>query len=144
MTISSIRITKKEKYMYFEATIKQEVEGKNNKFKLLIENASTFSEAEYKSLDYVGGKGDVVALKLMKRLMEIINTKRNEEEALYYANIESIFVDDNGKEKATKYVVGVYAKDIETATDRASEYMKEGLSDMQFMGIKLAKVENVI
>ena len=144
MIISSIRITKKEKYMYFEATIKQEVEGKNNKFKLLIENASTFSEAEYKSLDYVGGKGDVVALKLMKRLMEIINTKRNEEEALYYANIESIFVDDNGKEKATKYVVGVYAKDIETATDRASEYMKEGLSDMQFMGIKLAKVENVI
>ena len=130
--------------MYFEATIKQEVEGKNNKFKLLIENASTFSEAEYKSLDYVGGKGDVVALKLMKRLMEIINTKRKEEEALYYANIESIFVDDNGKEKSTKYVVGVYAKDIETATDRASEYMKEGLSDMRFMGIKLAKVENVI
>ena len=130
--------------MYFEATIKQEVEGKNNKFKLLIENASTFSEAEYKSLDYVGGKGDVVALKLMKRMMEIINFKSNEEEALYYANIESIFVDDNGKEKATKYVVGVYAKDIETATDRASEYMKEGLSDMQFMGIKLAKVENVI
>ena len=130
--------------MYFESTIKQEVEGKNIKFKLLIENASTFSEAEYKSLDYVGGKGDVVALKLMKRLMEIINTKRNEEEALYYANIESIFVDDNGKEKATKYVVGVYAKDIETATDRASEYMKEGLSDMRFMSIKLAKVENVI
>lgn len=144
MIISSTRITKKGKYMYFEATIKQEVEGKNNKFKLLIENASTFSEAEYKSLDYVGGKGDVVALKLMKRLMEIINTKRNEEEALYYANIESIFVDDNGKEKSTKYVVGVYAKDIETATDRASEYMKEGLSDMRFMGIKLAKVENVI
>lgn len=130
--------------MYFEATIKQEVEGKNNKFKLLIENASTFSEAEYKSLDYVGGKGDVVALKLMKRMMEIINFKSNEEEALYYANIESIFVDDNGKEKATKYVVGVYAKDIETATDRTSEYMKEGLSDMRFMGIKLAKVENVI
>ena len=130
--------------MYFEATIKQEVGGKNNKFKLLIENASTFSEAEYKSLDYVGGKGDVVALKLMKRLMEIINTKHTDEEALYYANIESIFVDDNGKEKATKYVVGVYAKDIETATDRASEYMKEGLSDMRFMGIKLAKVENVI
>ena len=130
--------------MYFEATIKQEVEGKNNKFKLLIENASTFSEAEYKSLDYVGGKGDVVALKLMKRLMEIINFKNTDEEALYYANIESIFVDDNGKEKATKYVVGVYAKDIETATDRASEYMKEGLSDMQFMGIKLAEVENVI
>ena len=130
--------------MYFEATIKQEVEGKNNKFKLLIENASTFSEAEYKSLDYVGGKGDVVALKLMKRLMEIINTKRNEEEALYYVNIESIFVDDNGKEKATKYVVGVYAKDIETATERASGYIKEGLSDMRFMSIKLAKVENVI
>ena len=115
-----------------------------NKFKLLIENASTFSEAEYKSLDYVGGKGDVVALKLMKRMMEIINTKRNEEEALYYANIESIFVDDNGKEKATKYVVGVYAKDIETATERASGYIKESLSDMRFMGIKLAKVENVI
>ena len=87
--------------MYFESTIKQEVEGKNIKFKLLIENASTFSEAEYKSLDYVGGKGDVVALKLMKRLMEIINTKHTVEEALYYANIESIFVDDNGKEKAT-------------------------------------------
>lgn len=130
--------------MYFEATIKQEVEGKNNKFKLLIENASTFSEAEYKSLDYVGGYGDVVALKLMKRLMEIINTKTTEEEALYYVNIESIFVDDNGKEKATKYVVGVYAKDIETATERASGYIKESLSDMRFMGIKLAKVENVI
>lgn len=130
--------------MFFEATIKQEVEGKNNKFKLLIENASTFSEAEYKSLDYVGGYGDVVALKLMKRLMEIINTKTTEEEALYYVNIESIFVDDNGKEKATKYVVGVYAKDIETATKRASGYIKESLSDMRFMGIKLAKVENVI
>ena len=130
--------------MYFEATIKQEVEGKNIKFKLLIENASTFAEAEYKSLDYVGGYGDVVALKLMKRLMEIINTKHTDEEALYYANIESIFVDDNGKEKATKYVVGVYAKDIETATERASGYIKESLSDMRFMGIKLAKVENVI
>lgn len=130
--------------MYFEATIKQEVEGKNNKFKLLIENATTFSEAEYKSLNYVGGYGDVVALKLMKRLMEIINTKTTDEEALYYVNIESIFVDDNGKEKATKYVVGVYAKDIETATERASGYIKESLSDMRFMGIKLAKVENVI
>ena len=47
--------------MYFEATIKQEVEGKNNKFKLLIENASTFSEAEYKSLVYVDGDGEVIA-----------------------------------------------------------------------------------
>jgi hypothetical protein len=135
--------------MYFETSNRITVMDKkgNDRVvveKLLVKNINLFSEAELKSIEWYNNENEVVAIKMLPKLMEFVNERNIEGEAIYMATIESLFVDDDDKEKTTKYNVGIYALSLEEATDIVLAYMKEGMTDLSLVGIKKTNIVEVI
>ena len=135
--------------MFFEFVSKRIVHDtkgndRENSEKFIFENLEFFAEAEQKMYEHFNSENSVVAIKQCK-IMEFVNNRADDEQAIYYATIESIFVDENtGEEKATKYVVGLFAKSIDEANRIANEYMRQGLADLVLVGIKKTKIVDLL
>lgn len=135
--------------MFFEVVSKrivQDTKGNDREIseKFIFENLEFFAEAEQKMYEFYNNENSVVAIKQCK-IMEFVNKRQDDEQAIYYATIESIFVDENtGEEKATKYVVGLFAKSIDEANRIANEYMRQGLADLVLVGIKKTKIVDLL
>ena len=112
--------------------------------KVLVNNVNLFSEAELKSIEWYNNENEVVAIKQLPKLMEFVNERDHDGEDIYMATIESIFVEDDGNEKSTKYNVGIYALSLEDATKVAIKYMNEGMSDLVLVSIRKTKIVEVI
>jgi hypothetical protein len=109
----------------------------------LVDKIELFAEAEQKGLELYNGENDIVAIK-RSNIYEIVNKRKDDDERIYLASIESLFVDDDGNESTTKYVVALFAKNAQSATAIALDYMKQGLEDMELVGIKKSKFEDII
>jgi hypothetical protein len=109
----------------------------------LVDKIELFAEAEQKGLELYNGENDIVAIK-RSNIYEIVNKRKEDDERIYLASIESLFVDDDGNESTTKYVVALFAKTLQSATTIALDYMKQGLEDMTLVGIKKSKFEDII
>ena len=135
--------------MFYEVTSKRtivDLKGNDKEIseKYLFENLEFFAEAEQKMYEHLNNENDVTAIKQCK-IMEFVNQRSDNEQSIYYATIESIFVDENtGEEKATKYVVGLFAKSIDEANRIANEYMRQGLADLVLVGIKKTKIVDLL
>ena len=106
-----------------------------------ITDCLTFEEAERKGMETYSAdntEGDVIAVK-RSNVREIVN-EDEEKEHYFKATIVDVFVDDNGKEKELKYYVLIRADDLGEATDKANEYMRQGLQDMRLDGIVKTKI----
>lgn len=112
--------------------------------KILVENINLFSEAELKSIEWYNNENEVVAIKQLPKLMEFVNRRESEDQAIYAATIESIFIDDDNNEKTTRYIVGIFALSLEDATNIAIEYMRGGMTDLSLISIKKTKIVEVI
>lgn len=112
--------------------------------KILVENINLFSEAELKAIRWYNNENEVVAIKQLPKLMEFVNTRESEDQAIYAATIESVFIDDDNNEKATRYIVGIFALSLENATNIAIEYMRGGMTDLSLVSIKKTKIVEVI
>lgn len=123
------------------ATIKE-------KHEVLVDNCEFFAEAEQKVLDefIYAGTGDVEVTNMKRsNIMEFTNSPQGgNDDNIYTATIVSIFVEENGKEKETKYHVGVFAKSVNEATSIVQQYMKMGLQDMRLVSVKETKIESVL
>ena len=123
------------------ATIKQ-------KHEVLVDNCEFFAEAEKKVRNefIYHGYGDVDVTNMKRsNIMEFANSPQGgDDENIYTATIVSIFVEENGKEKETKYHVGVFAKSVNEATSIVQQYMKMGLQDMRLVSVKETKIESVL
>lgn len=117
---------------------------RNWKESYVLENAISFSDAEDKLLDY--GEGlteiDVVSIKRSK-VKEIINTRKSGEEMIFAAELQDVFLNEDGTEKEIKYKVLLFAKTFDEAKAIMSEYIKQGYS-MEIVGIKKTKFEDVL
>ena len=118
------------------------------KHEVLVDNCELFAEAEKKALDefIYAGVGDVEVTNMKRsNIMEFANSPQgSNDENIYTATIVSIFVEENGKEKETKYHVGVFAKSVNDATSIVQKYMKMGLQDMRLVSVKETKIESVL
>jgi hypothetical protein len=76
-------------------------------------------------------------------LREFVNERTDEDEQIYFATIEDVFIDDDDNEKTTAYIVAVFARSLEEATNRTKEYMKQGY-DMVLSKIVRTKFVDVI
>ena len=112
--------------------------------KILVENINLFSEADLKAIQWYNNENEVVAIKQLPKLMEFVNKRESEDQAIYAATIESIFIDDDNNEKNTRYVVGIFALSLEDATNIAIEYMRGGMTDLSLVSIKKTKIVEVI
>ena len=135
--------------MFYKVTSKRtivDLKGNDKEISeiFLFENLEFFAEAEQKMYLHFNNENTVVAIKQSK-LMEFVNNRADDEQSIYYATIESIFVDENtGEEKATKYVVGLFAKSIDEANRIANQYMSQGLADLVLVGIKKTKIVDLL
>lgn len=109
----------------------------------LVDKIELFAEAEQKGLELYNGENDIVAIK-RSNIYEIVNKRKDDDERIYLASIESLFVDDDGNESTTKYIVALFAKTLQSATTIALDYLKQGLEDMTLVGIKKSKFEDII
>ena len=112
--------------------------------KILVENINLFSEAELKAIERYNNENEVVAIKQLPKLMEFVNTRESEDQAIYAATIESVFIDDDNNEKTTRYIVGIFALSLENATNITIEYMRGGMTDLSLVSIKKTKIVEVI
>lgn len=119
---------------------------KNVKENYILEHCESFSDAEEQL--YKDGDGltaiDVVAIK-RSPLKEIVNEREDEEQKVFIATIIDKFYDaDKDETTETKYNVALFAIDIAKAHQVVNEYMKQGLEDMELVGLKCTKIVDVL
>lgn len=115
---------------------------------LILEHAGSFADAEQIGYDYGSGLAgiDVVSIKRSK-LKEIVNERPFNDETckIYVAQIVDHFVDMETEEtKDIKYSVALFAHDMKEAHQAIEQYMKQGLEDMDLIGIKETKYNDVL
>lgn len=135
--------------MHFEISVKNIKQDKNGNDKevvdkYIVENQELFAEAEQKGLELPLRDPDVVAIRI-SAIREFANEPSGQDgEAIYTATIVDTFVDENGKEKKTKYKVALYALSTTNADKIVSEYMAQGLDDMECEKIEKTSFVDVI
>ena len=139
--------------MIFETAIKLTVVDKNGNDKVvtnkyIVENADQFGEVEGRLYEVFGGVTgfEVSAIKISK-LREIINeAPQGETECkIYFATIVDKFYDaDKDITTETKYVVALFAHNINEAHQAIGQYMKQGFEDMELVAIKETKYLEVL
>ena len=138
--------------MIFETSIKTTIVDKNGNDKTLvsryiIENAELFGEVEKKLYEEFGNETgfEVASIKISK-LKEIINeAPQGETECkIYFATICDHILTDEGDVKDMQYSVALHAHDINEAHKAIDQYMKQGMEDMELVGLKCTKYLSVL
>ena len=139
--------------MIFETSIKTTVVDKNGNDKTLvsryiIENAELFGEAESKLYEEFGNETgfEVTSIKISK-LKEIINEAPQDDTEckIYFATIVDKFYDAEKDETTeNQYTVALHAHDINEAHKAIDQYMKQGMEDMELVGLKCTKYISVL
>ena len=134
--------------MFYEMTIKvTKMDESTKRDKEVLEryicDVEFFSEAEQKGIDLYNGEGDVVAIR-RSNVYEIVNESHEENDKLFKAQISSIFINDDGKEKEQKYHVLLWADSVNDANKKMQDYMKAGMSDLVLKGIKETKLLDIL
>lgn len=139
--------------MFYEVTTMHseiDAKGANKEIlsKYIVDGCESFSEAEYKSFEYVSpvsaGACDVTKINRSK-IREFINTQNAEAgQSIYVATVADVFVDDNGNEKEIKYNVAIWATSVGEANELVGEYLKQGMEDFRIIGVKRTKFVDLI
>lgn len=133
--------------MFYELAIKVNKIDNKGKEKEVVErfitNVELFAEAEQKGLELYNGQCDVVGIR-RSNVYEIVNEAHEEDDKLFKAQLASIFITDDGKEKEQKYEVVVWADSVNGANKKMQEYMKSGMSDLVLKGIKETRILDIL
>jgi hypothetical protein len=109
----------------------------------LVDKCIFFAEAEVKMLEEYNNENEVVAMKQSK-IREFVNNRIKDEQDIYIAIIEDIFVEDDGSEKRIKYEVGVFAESVSEATRIVLDYMKQGIQDFELVKVYKTNIVDII
>ena len=121
--------------------------NKNEEY--LVKDCELHAEAEQRGYEHASeyqlNEPDVTSVK-RSNIREFVNEVASyDEDIIYDAIIADVYINENtGKEKELKYHVGVFAKNMDDATKKVYEYMKQGLNDMRFIGVKETKILEII
>lgn len=111
--------------------------------KFIIDNCELCQEAEKVMLLEYNGENRCTSIK-ESNLREFVNERQDDDQAIFLATLEDVFVTDDGDEKATRYVVGLFANTVEEATKIMIEYMKQGLNNLSLVSIKKTKIVDLL
>jgi hypothetical protein len=138
--------------MIWETSIKTTtIDNKGNDKTLvsryIIENAELFAQVEKKLYEEFGYEtGFEVATIKISKLKEIINEapQGDTECKIYFATICDHILTEEGDVKDMQYSVALHAHDINEAHKAIDQYMKQGLEDMELVGLKCTKYISVL
>ena len=135
--------------MIYEATITYLTRDKNGNDKevknvFIVDNAETFAQVEelmYREFQNLTDI-DVIAIK-RSNINEIINKCSNADEKIWLADIVQMFVDENGVEKEMHYKFAFFSLNTDTAFQYVKEYLKQGYDDMELVGLKKTRFQDI-
>lgn len=111
--------------------------------KFIIDNCELCQEAEKVMLLEYNGENRCTSIK-ESNLREFVNERQDDDQAIFLATLEDVFVTDDGDEKATRYVVGLFANTVEEATKIMIEYMRQGMGNLSLVSIKKTKIVDLL
>ena len=125
-----------------------QMDEKTGNSKLVLEKYYTqdcliLAECEQKGLELYNGNCTAIGIKESK-LREFINKRESDEQEIYVAKLESIFVDDDGNESTTTYAVAGFCSSMQDATQKFLEYMKMGMEDLKLISLKRTKFIDIL
>jgi hypothetical protein len=132
------------KYSY--TTIDNKGNDKVVKNTIICEHAASFGDAEEIAYDFANGETDldVIAVK-RSSIKEIINRRASDNDKIFTATIvDTCYIDGKDEPVENKYILALYAIDINQAHSIVREYMKQGLNDMELVGLKCTKYLEVL
>lgn len=124
------------KYSY--TTIDNKGNDKVVKNTIICEHAASFGDAEEIAYNFANGETDldVIAVK-RSSIKEIINRRASDNDKIFTATIvDTCYIDGKDEPVENKYILALYAEDINQAHSIVREYMKQGLNDMELVGLK--------
>lgn len=130
-------------------SLNEQGESVNKNEEYLVKDCELHAEAEQRGYEYASeyqfNEPDITSVK-RSNIREFVNEDPDEDEDIIYdAIIADVFINEKtGKEKELKYHVGVFAKNMDDATKKVYEYMKQGMNDMRFIGVKETKIVEII
>lgn len=130
-------------------SLNEQGENVNKTEEYLVKDCELHAEAEQRGYEYASeyqfNEPDITSVK-RSNIREFVNEVASEDETIIYdAIIADIYINEKtGKEKLLKYHVGVFAKSMSDATKKVYEYMKQGMTDMRFIGVKETKIVEII
>lgn len=142
-------INKRKKIMFFELALKVNRINEKGDAKEVTERYITnekcmlFAEAEQRGLNLYNNDCEVVAIKI-SNIKEFVNERTENDQNIYFAQLEDTFVDDNGNEKKSKYSVALFATSVKEATNMTLEYAKQGLADLSLVSVKKTSLLDII
>ena len=131
--------------MYFETVIKRKDKDKGKEVteRFIVKGVELFAEAEATMLADFSNECNVIAIKQSK-IKDIVNSRMDGEDEIYYATLEQYYISETGDEKSTKTDVALFAKDMTDAKSKLDAYLKQGLQDMSIFKITKTKFLDVI
>ena len=112
----------------------------------VVEKCVVFANVEeriYGVFDYSTIKDvDVTDIK-RSRIKELANERGSSEEKLFMAEVQDIFLTDDGQEKPIKYKILFFSLNIENALSFINDYMEQGY-DMSLVCLKETKFIDVL
>ena len=132
------------KYSY--TTIDNKGNDKVVKNTIICEHAASFGDAEEMAYNFANGETDldVIAVK-RSSIKEIINRRASDNDKIFTATIvDTCHIDGKDEPVENKYILALYAEDINQAHSIVREYMKQGLNDMELVGLKCTKYLEIL
>jgi hypothetical protein len=132
------------KYSY--TTIDNKGNDKVVKNTIICEHAASFGDAEEIAYNFANGETDldVIAVK-RSSIKEIINRRASDNDKIFTATIvDTCYIDGKDEPVENKYILALYAEDINQAHSIVREYMKQGLNDMELVGLKCTKYLEIL
>ena len=114
--------------------------------RFLILEAMSFADAESQTYlhynNYTQSDIDVVDIKRSK-LREILNSRSNENENIFVADVADIQYNDDGEEVEIVYKVALFALNLDDAYAKLKRHLEQGYS-MQAIGVRKTKFVDLI
>lgn len=114
------------------------------KEKYMVAEAESFGDAEAQTYEFCDGETDLDVIDVKRsKVREIINTRTDENDVIFVADIADTQINEEGEEVELIYKWALFANDFDQAYKRVNEYLKQGYN-MQAVGMKKTKFVDVI
>ena len=135
--------------MLYESKVSfTKIDNKGNdkvvKEKYMVAEAETFGDAEDLTFQFCEGETDLDVIDVKRsKIKEIINSRSNDNDKIFVADVEAKTINEEGEEVEYVYKWALFAVDFDDAYRKVNEYLKQGY-DMSCVGMKKTKFVDII
>lgn len=110
----------------------------------IVPFAESFGDAEKQLYEFCDGETDLDVTNITRsKLKEIMNTRSDENENVFVAEIADTQVNENGEEVELVYKLALFALNLDDAYTKMKDYLKQGYN-MTLIAIRKTKIKDVI